>query len=156
LTVLWKWLIFSNYINKDSQFLVKENPAQIYLRKKAIFVCRIRHSWTHEAFWFHLFFVFLNFLCVAVIPCKIPPWKVICSHQELQTYPTAYQHWFNLFMYLFIFVYSYVHTLSHFSPLSPTPSLSHPPSSSPLLPPWFQAETILPLSLILLKREYKQ
>jgi hypothetical protein len=45
--------------------------------------------------------------------------------------------------------------LGHFSPLPPTPSLT--PHSLPYSPtPRYQAETILPLSLILLKREYKQ
>jgi hypothetical protein len=51
----------------------------------------------------------------------------------------------------FIFFYSYVHTMfrSFLPPLLPAPSLS--PS-----PPLYQAETILLLSLILLKRAYKQ
>jgi hypothetical protein len=63
-----------------------------------------------------------------------------------------------LFFNLFIFYYPYVHTMlgSFLSPAS-TPSLTnHPkPSHFPLLPRYL-AETILPLSLILLKREYKQ
>jgi hypothetical protein len=45
------------------------------------------------------------------------------------------------------FFYSYVHTM--FAMFLSAPSLS-PPT------PCFQAETVLPLSLILLKREYKQ
>jgi hypothetical protein len=47
----------------------------------------------------------------------------------------------------FLFFNSYVHTMfGSFLPPSPPP----PPC------PRYQAETILPLSLILLKREYKQ
>jgi hypothetical protein len=58
---------------------------------------------------------------------------------------------FILFLYTFLFIYSYVHAL--FGPfLSPT---SHP-LSLPLTPPRFQAESVLPLSLILLKRKHKQ
>jgi hypothetical protein len=50
----------------------------------------------------------------------------------------------------FFFYYSYVHTrLGSFLPPTPTPSLFPPP-------PQYPAETILPLFLILLKREYKQ
>jgi hypothetical protein len=58
-----------------------------------------------------------------------------------------------LFIYLFIsffFYYSYVHTrLGSFLPPAPTPSLTthSTPSRSP---PQYPAETILPLSLILL------
>jgi hypothetical protein len=55
-----------------------------------------------------------------------------------------------LFIYLFIFIFAY--NVWIISPLLP-PSLS-PPSSPP--PPHYPARTILPLSLILLKREYKQ
>jgi hypothetical protein len=69
---------------------------------------------------------------------------------------------FLLFLFLFLF-YSYAHTMfgSFLSP-SPTPPL--PPHPLPYLPApslcphplATQAETILPLSLILLKRECKQ
>jgi hypothetical protein len=58
------------------------------------------------------------------------------------------------FKFLF---YSYVHTIfGSFLPLSPAPSLTLPLPPLPPLTPHYQAETILPLSLILLKREYKQ
>jgi hypothetical protein len=63
-------------------------------------------------------------------------------------------HMWTLFIYLFIyFLYSYVHTmigslLPRPPPFPLTPSLTPPP-------PRFQAGTVLPLSLILLKREYK-
>jgi hypothetical protein len=54
---------------------------------------------------------------------------------------------YHLINYFFL-VYSYVHTL--FGPFLP-------PAPPPLpLPPRFQAETVLPLCLILLQREYKQ
>jgi hypothetical protein len=53
---------------------------------------------------------------------------------------------FNCF-YFYLFFFSFIHMciqcLGHFFPLPPSPSR-------------YQAETILPLSLILLKREYKQ
>jgi hypothetical protein len=55
-----------------------------------------------------------------------------------------------LFFFSFFFYYSYVHTrLGSFLPLAPTPSLTtySTPSRSP---PQYPAETILPLSLILL------
>jgi hypothetical protein len=61
--------------------------------------------------------------------------------------------WLYLFFKLF---YSYVHTM--FGVIPPLPqvlSLFPTPSLSPY-PPHYQAETIFPLSLILLKREYKQ
>jgi hypothetical protein len=52
---------------------------------------------------------------------------------------------------LFFFIYSYVHTMfgSFLPPLPSAPSLYPPPSR-------FQAETVVPFSLILLKREYKE
>jgi hypothetical protein len=46
------------------------------------------------------------------------------------------------------FIHICIQCLGHFSPLPPTTSFP--------LTPLYQAETILPLSLILLKREYKQ
>jgi hypothetical protein len=58
---------------------------------------------------------------------------------------------------IFFFYYSYVHTMfGSFLPPSPCPVLYRLPPSSPLLPPRYQAETILPLCLILFKKEYKQ
>jgi hypothetical protein len=58
----------------------------------------------------------------------------------------------------FLFYYSYVHTiLGSFLPLAPTISLTtHITPSLYPPPPWCLAETILPLCLILLKREYKK
>jgi hypothetical protein len=61
------------------------------------------------------------------------------------------------FIFLKFLFYSYMHTMfglflspfSHPLPYPPAPSLSPPPHC-------YKAETILPLSLILLKREYKQ
>jgi hypothetical protein len=63
-----------------------------------------------------------------------------------------------LFSFLFLlFYYSYVHTrLGSFLPPSPTHSFTtHSTPSLFPTPPQYPAETILPLSLILLKREYK-
>jgi hypothetical protein len=55
----------------------------------------------------------------------------------------------------FSFIHMCIKCLGHFSPFTPLPSFDPVPSLSPK-PPLFQAETVLPLSLILLKREYKQ
>jgi hypothetical protein len=70
---------------------------------------------------------------------------------EGKKYYIAFKKFFlNLF-------YSYMHTMfGSFLPLPlPHPLFPPAPSFSPL-PPYYQAETILPLSLILLMREYKQ
>jgi hypothetical protein len=57
----------------------------------------------------------------------------------------------------FFFIHMCIQGLGHFSPLPPPPPLPPTPlSPSPPPPPQYPAETILPLSLILLKREYKQ
>jgi hypothetical protein len=58
--------------------------------------------------------------------------------------------------YFFSFIHMCIQCLGHFSSLPSAPSLSLPTLSLSPLPPHFQAETVLPLSLILLKREYKQ
>jgi hypothetical protein len=61
-------------------------------------------------------------------------------------------------IFILFFYYSYVHTiLGSFLPSAPTPSLTTYLTPS-LSPPTrrYLAETILPLSLILLEREYKQ
>jgi hypothetical protein len=88
----------------------------------------------------------------------------------IMTYTILLSHFMNLLFallmfpmpsvgrtaHLFFFFYSYVHTMFGSSlPPSPTPSLFSTPSLFPTTP-HYQAETILPLSLILLKREYKQ
>jgi hypothetical protein len=65
------------------------------------------------------------------------------------------RHQVILFFLNFYFIHMCIQRLGHFSPLPPAPSLTPPPPSPPL-PPHYPAETILPLSLILLKREYKQ
>jgi hypothetical protein len=56
----------------------------------------------------------------------------------------------NFFFLLFICAYN----VWVIAPTFPHPVPYPPPPRSP--PPHYQAETILPLSLILLKREYKQ
>jgi hypothetical protein len=56
---------------------------------------------------------------------------------------TSYMVLFQAFFYSFI--HMCIHCLGHFSPLSPT-----------LPPPHFQTESVLSLSLILLKRRHKQ
>jgi hypothetical protein len=65
----------------------------------------------------------------------------------------------DVFLFCFVlFYYSYVHTMfESFLPPAPTRSITthFSPSLSPL-PPQYPAETILPLSRILMKREYKQ
>jgi hypothetical protein len=62
-------------------------------------------------------------------------------------------------LFCFVLFISFIHMciqyLGHFSPL-PLPPLFPPAPYLSSTPPHYQAETILPLSLILLKREYKQ
>jgi hypothetical protein len=71
--------------------------------------------------------------------------------------PTTWATLPALFFLIFIFYCSHVHTmLGSFLPPAPTTPL---PPTRPLplpLTPQYLAEIILPLSLILLKREYKQ
>jgi hypothetical protein len=75
-------------------------------------------------------------------------WKVKILFQETVTSDLI------LLFFSPLFICAYI--VWAISPLSP--SLSFPSLPSPLLPrpPHFQAESVLPLSLILLKREYKQ
>jgi hypothetical protein len=63
-----------------------------------------------------------------------------------------YVHGFEdlILFFIFLFIYSHVHTL--FESFL-TPSLTS--SVSPPTPPRFQADPVLPLSLILLKRRHK-
>jgi hypothetical protein len=66
-----------------------------------------------------------------------------------------------LFIYLFIlkfllFYYMCIQCLGHFFPLPPPPPLPSTPPPPSIPTPSIPAETILPLPLILLKREYKQ
>jgi hypothetical protein len=49
-----------------------------------------------------------------------------------------------------LFIHMCIHCLGHFSPLPPTYSFF------PCTPPLFQAQPVLPLSLISLKRKHKQ
>jgi hypothetical protein len=65
----------------------------------------------------------------------------MASHEKLLP-------WYHRTFIFFPFIHMHIKCLGHFSPT--------PPSPSPFLPPHFQAESVLPLSLILLKREYKQ
>jgi hypothetical protein len=63
---------------------------------------------------------------------------------------------FNIVTLTLFYLWIKLHTMfGSFLPLPPAPPL--PPTPSLLLPiPRFQAENVLPLSLILLKRKYKQ
>jgi hypothetical protein len=78
---------------------------------------------------------------------------LISPTQEAKITDVNYQHLVGL---VFIsFIHMCIQCLGLFSSLPPEPTLSPATSLSPL-PPHYQAETILPLSLILLKREYMQ
>jgi hypothetical protein len=61
-------------------------------------------------------------------------------------------------VYLFIYSFSFIcaYNVWVISPLFPCPLPSPPRPLPPLPPPCYPTETTLPLSLILLKREYKQ
>jgi hypothetical protein len=72
---------------------------------------------------------------------------------EYLRYSSYYFIFFIFILFLISFIHMCIQCLGHFSPLHAAPSLSPTPSLSPP-PPHYQAETILPLSLILLKREY--
>jgi hypothetical protein len=81
----------------------------------------------------------------------------VCSFHCLWTF--FFLIWSEVFIHrvcffkLFLFIYSHVHTVLFGSFLPPDP---YPPISPSLLfPPPFQAEPVLPLSLILLKRKHK-
>jgi hypothetical protein len=97
----------------------------------------------------------LHLLEATCIPWLIVPssvFKTINGHSSLPHDTTC------LILFYKLFHYSYVHTrLGSFLPHAPTPSLTtYSTSSLSPSPPQYPAETILPLSLILLKREYKQ
>jgi hypothetical protein len=60
------------------------------------------------------------------------------------------------FFFLIVLLFICAYNAWVISPPCPHPLPYYPPCSLPLPPtPWYPAETILPLSLILLKREYK-
>jgi hypothetical protein len=62
-----------------------------------------------------------------------------------------------VFFFIISFIHMCIQCLGHFSFLLPSPRPLPFPCPLPFsLTPCYQAETILPLSLILLKREYKQ
>jgi hypothetical protein len=69
----------------------------------------------------------------------IPPYKIVDFFCFL----------FLIYFNFFSFIHMCIQCLGHFSPFPPPP----PPPPDPRC---YQAETILPLSLLLLKREYKQ
>jgi hypothetical protein len=76
------------------------------------------------------------------------------SYYKTQLYSkaeTLHEYSNNFFSENFLFIYSHVHTLIR-PFLPPTPPLPLPFSP----PPHFQAEPVLPLFLILLKRKHKQ
>jgi hypothetical protein len=90
----------------------------------------------------------------ATDPILAAKWVVSFCEGYERTLARSSAKWAVCFLF-FNFFYSYVHTMfGSLLPPSPHPLPSPPPS--PPLPPCCQAETILPLSLILLKREYKQ
>jgi hypothetical protein len=77
-------------------------------------------------------------------------WIKVLNSQKWNFYIILGSNTFSFFN--FYFIHMCIQCFSHFSPLPPPPPL--PPF--PPQPPQYTAETTLPLSLILLKREYKQ
>jgi hypothetical protein len=63
---------------------------------------------------------------------------------------------FSFFFFIFLLLFICAYKDWFISPHCPHPLPYHPLHPLPLPPPQYPAETILPLSLILLKREYKQ
>jgi hypothetical protein len=91
--------------------------------------------------------------------CMRCPWVILLKQciitWALMAPHSSYSQSHIFFVFFLLFYYSYVHTrLGSFLPPAPTRSLTthSTPSLSPP-PPQYPAETILPLSLILLKRE---
>jgi hypothetical protein len=76
--------------------------------------------------------------------------EIIMLSEIRETHKVKYFFDLKNFFFSFFFYYSYVHTrLGSFLPPAPTPSLTTHSSPS-RSPPQYPAETILPLSLILL------
>jgi hypothetical protein len=64
---------------------------------------------------------------------------------------------YHIFFLFYCFIHMCIQGLGHFSPLPPPPPLPPtPPPPSPPPPPQYPVETTLPLSLILLKIEYRK
>jgi hypothetical protein len=93
------------------------------------------------------------------IQCNAAGWVEMCRNpvkywhsSRSWTYSHKFSHLTKLVLFYFYFYYSFIHMcihcLGHITPLPPSPILS--PSTS-----HFQAEPVLPLSQILLKKRHK-
>jgi hypothetical protein len=76
-------------------------------------------------------------------------WALHLPSRHSTTWATPPAFLALVLLFFISFFHMCIQWLGHYSPLPPTPSLMPPL-------PHFQAETVLPLPLILLKREYKQ
>jgi hypothetical protein len=83
--------------------------------------------------------------------------KLLSTQSSFKLSSIFYQGSIYLFIYFnSYFIHMCMQCLGHFSPLPHAPSLMPPPPPLSPLTRRYQAETIFPSSLILLKREYKQ
>jgi hypothetical protein len=113
--------------------------------------------------WFsHLRRLKLCWCWVPPVETLVVPSKILFSTVPHVNNPTHYYEdsaktpsfFFNFYFFI---IHMCIQCLGHFSTLPPHPPLpSILPSPFPPPPPQYPAETILPLFLILLKREYKQ
>jgi hypothetical protein len=92
------------------------------------------------------------FICIRK-PKRLHKTSMRCSFLAQPALNYTATFFFNFY---FFSIHMCIQCLGHFSPLPPPPPLPPiPPPPSPLPPSRYPAETILPLFLILLKREYK-
>jgi hypothetical protein len=88
--------------------------------------------------------------------CQNPDQKMFISvcilrkHHSIQGSPLVHVSKLHVVMLFFFLLFVCAYNVWVISPFFPPPPPSYPQ------PPYYQAETILSLSLILLKREYKQ
>jgi hypothetical protein len=94
--------------------------------------------------------------CVSILEARIEI-KYTTSRQNENCYFNSCNANFNSFLWgQFCFLFICAYNVWVISPLFPPPPSLSPASYLSPPPPRYQAETILPLSLVLLKREYKQ
>jgi hypothetical protein len=97
-----------------------------------------------------------TFIEAEIINLTFPCYAFSVKYRNSQLTQDFLFLWFQISFLKIFFIHICIQCLGHFSPLPSTPSLTPLLPLSPPTPPRYQAETILPLSPILLKRQYKQ